>query len=165
VVIEAIDLDSVLHRVAAEAEQRYPSVRFEWSEELLPSVMGNVDAAYMLFANLVENAAKYSRLEPLVQLSLEHAEGNCVIRVRDRCGGIAGDDLDRLFDRYFRGQSANEFRGLGLGLFVAHRAAESLGWRVSVQNYPGMGCEFVVTIPAASPESGGSHASQLPPFT
>jgi signal transduction histidine kinase len=161
-VIEPIDLDTVLHRVAAEAEQRYPSVRFEWSEEPLPSVMGNLDAAYMLFANLVENAAKYSRLEPLVELFIERAEENCVVRVRDRCGGIVGDDLDRLFDRYFRGHAATEFRGLGLGLFVAHRAAESLGWWVNVQNYAGVGCEFVVTIPTAAPESRGPQASQLP---
>ncbi len=131
--------------------ESYPEVAFD--EELPESevaIPADYDLARLVIGNVIENAAKYSRLEPRVIISLRTTTAGAVLRVRDRCGGIAGEDLDRLFDRFFRGNSANLFRGFGLGLFIAHRAAERLRWRIDVQNYPGDGCEFVITMPGAT---------------
>ncbi len=110
-------------------------------------VRADRDLAQIVLGNLVENAAKYSTLQPEVSVSIARTEDGAEVRVRDRCGGISGEALDRMFDRYFRGHTADEFRGFGLGLFVSHRASELLGWKIDVANYPGDSCEFILTIP------------------
>jgi signal transduction histidine kinase len=61
---------------------------------------------------------------------------------------LVGEELDRLFDRFFRGDSSQGTEGLGLGLYVAQRAARLLGWHIDVQNHPGVGCEFVIRMNA-----------------
>jgi signal transduction histidine kinase len=62
--------------------------------------------------------------------------------VRDHCGGLDGEKLDLLFERYFRGQADEGVRGLGLGLYLARRFATVLDWQIDVENFPGEGCEF-----------------------
>jgi signal transduction histidine kinase len=94
-------------------------------------------------------------MRPEVLVALESRQDGALLAVRDTCGGIAGEELDRLFDRYFRGQSASEIRGLGLGLFVAHRSADAMAWSIDVQTYAGDGCEFRIAMPARLPARNG----------
>jgi len=115
------------------------------------------DLAQIVLGNIVENAAKYSTLEPEVSVSIARTEGGAEVRVRDRCGGMNGEVLDRMFDRYFRGHTANEFRGFGLGLFVSHRASELLEWNIDVANYPGEACEFILSIPTRTDGDSGQR--------
>lgn len=141
-------LADVIEAVMAQMRELYPATVFRTDiSAAVAGLLTQEEMAQMLIANIVENAAKYSRLQPEVTVTLEPGDGTSTLRVRDRCGGLPSDDLDRIFDRYFRGESAGGSRGLGLGLFIALRAADALGWRVGVDNFPGEGCEFHVTIP------------------
>ncbi|MGE3856572.1 MAG: ATP-binding protein [Dehalococcoidia bacterium] len=144
---DRVSLVRLLRRLADEGRIAYPEITFT---EQLPEEDGAVatdeDLAMLVLGNIVENAAKYSRVRPEVTVALDATEEGWQARIQDGCGGINAEELDRLFDRYFRGQSAGDFRGFGLGLFVAHRSAEALGWRIEVRNVRD-GCEFVVAIP------------------
>jgi len=154
---DAVSIVGMLRRLINDGRAAYPGVEFV---DELPDHEGIVetdeDLAHLVLANIVDNAAKYSRIRPEVVVGLDPSPRGWVVRVADGCGGINADDLDRLFDRYFRGQSASDFRGFGLGLFVAHRSAENLGWRIDVRNVPD-GCEFLVAMPtrAVPPDHGG----------
>lgn len=147
VTVTPVPLQEFVRSVTAGVAQLYPEIRFR---EALPDerlfVTTDADLARMLVGNIIENAAKYSSREPAVDVVLERTQEGPRLRVADRCGGIAADELDRMFERYFRGHAAGQIRGLGLGLFVARRSAETLGWSIEVQNYPGVGCEFVIAM-------------------
>lgn len=142
-----VDLMEMTSLAIEYAQQEHADVRFTtmWPEHEV-TVEADEDLARIILGNLVENAAKYSVLTPEVTVTITDSSSHTEVRILDRCGGIEGEALDRLFDRYFRGHTAQEFRGFGLGLFVSHRAAEMLDWRIDVQNYPGEGCEFVISI-------------------
>jgi signal transduction histidine kinase len=141
-----VQLDELIRIAVEQATERYPDVTIHSHVAIAAQVPGDEARAQMVLSNLVENAAKYSTIEPSVEVSLQETDGQYEIRVRDRCGGIAGDELGRLFEWHFRGRRADQARGLGLGLYVAYRAASALGWMVDVETTPGEGCEFIVAI-------------------
>jgi signal transduction histidine kinase len=145
---EQLDLHALISEIVAEAGTRYPGVEFDEVYEDHALVVTDELWARAALSNIVGNAAKYSRGAPIVFIQLRGSETRGFeVRVRDTCGGINGDELDRLFDRFFRGQSGRGVDGLGLGLCVARRAADMLGWNTDVITYPGDGCEFRITGP------------------
>jgi signal transduction histidine kinase len=146
---QTLDLAQLVRDVVSDLRPHYPKITFE---EHYPAGKALVSAeptfAQLALTNIIENAAKYSNVEPRVAVSIERDEGGraLVVDVADNCGGINAEDLDRIFDRYYRGQSNQS--GLGIGLYIVERATETLGWEVSVYN-AGMGCTFRLRIPTA----------------
>jgi signal transduction histidine kinase len=129
--------------VVADVQPTYPEIAIE--QEYQDDVWVELDQtlARMALANIVENAARYSTVAPRVEVSLRRTtEGMVEIAIADSCGGIEARKLDRMFDRYYRGTSDGP--GLGLGLFIAERALDALGWKVGVKS-AGSGCTFVIT--------------------
>jgi signal transduction histidine kinase len=145
---EQTDLLALVSEIVADAGSRYPEIEFEQVYEDAALVVTDELWARAALSNVVANAAKYSRRAPRVFVELRSsADTGFEVRVRDSCGGLNGDELDRLFDRFYRGESGRGVKGLGLGLYVARRAADLLGWTIDVVNYPGDGCEFRITVP------------------
>jgi len=67
--------------------------------------------------------------------------------VRDTGPGIPADELPRIFDRLFRGDTSRTERGLGLGLSLVKAIVEAHGGSVEVSSEPGRGSTFTVTLP------------------
>lgn len=109
-----------------------------------------VDRTQMLSAisNLIENAIKYSDSGDSVTISLTN--GDAVrITISDEGIGIAQDDLERIFERFYRvdrGRS-RATGGTGLGLAIAKHAVENNGGVITVSSVEGEGSTFVVTLP------------------
>jgi signal transduction histidine kinase len=78
------------------------------------------------------------------------ADGVAYLAVQDECGGIASNDIDRVFEPAFRGERARTPRGegggAGLGLAIARGFVEAHRGNISVTN-EGAGCRFVVRLP------------------
>ena len=102
--------------------------------------------------NLLDNAIKYSPETP--RLTLETAaEGDRIrISVRDRGIGIAPDQQERVFEKYYRVPTGNvhDVKGFGLGLSYVKLVVTSLGGQVNLTSSPGEGTEVVVVLPLAS---------------
>jgi signal transduction histidine kinase len=113
--------------------------------------------------NLISNAIKYSPHGGPVDVELTSNGGLLLLTVRDHGIGMSGDDVDRLFTRFFRAREAEELsiQGVGLGLSIVKRIVESHGGRVSAESRPGEGSTFRVELPAdaapAPAEAGSSH--------
>jgi signal transduction histidine kinase len=108
-----------------------------------------------LLDNLLENACKYSEPgTPIVVRSRGEPEA-VVLTVEDHGCGIPTEDLPRVFEPFYRAESARKLgrAGAGLGLAVARRIATAHGGTISAEIEPGRGSRFVVRLPrAAAPE-------------
>ncbi|MDX2192329.1 MAG: ATP-binding protein [Gemmatimonadales bacterium] len=112
-----------------------------------------------LLMNLVTNAIKYTPAGGRVDLALERREQAVVLAVRDTGIGISPGDVDRIFDRFFRGDQARsrtgDRPGTGLGLAICKWIAEAHGGSITVASRPGKGSAFLVALPRPAPAPGG----------
>ncbi len=106
---------------------------------------GRIDQAVR---NLLENAIKFGAGEP-IEVSVGSRAGTAIISVRDHGIGISAEHLGMLFQRYQRGVSAQNFGGLGLGLYVVRIIVEAHGGTVCAKSQIGEGATFVVELPGA----------------
>jgi signal transduction histidine kinase len=114
-----------------------------------------VDAAELgrALRNLVTNAIRHTPSDGVVDVLAEVHEGVAAVCVSDACGGIPPEDLPRVFDVAFRGESARTpgpDGGGGLGLSIARGIVEAHSGQIAVRN-AGPGCQFLVRLPLARP--------------
>jgi signal transduction histidine kinase len=117
----------------------------------------NADAKRLRWAivNLVRNAWQYTPSGGRVTLQLAARDGEVVLDVIDTGAGISPQDQQRLFTRFFRAGnvSADQVRGLGLGLYVTRAIVEAHGGRIDLVSAPGAGSTFSVVLPALEPRA------------
>jgi signal transduction histidine kinase len=103
-----------------------------------------------VFANLVDNAVKYTPPGGDVYLAATRGNGRVLVTVRDTGPGVPPEEQELVWRRLFRGDHSRSERGFGLGLSVVKAIVEAHGGRVSVRNDPGGGAVFTVDLPAAA---------------
>jgi two-component system, OmpR family, phosphate regulon sensor histidine kinase PhoR len=106
--------------------------------------------------NLVSNAVKYTAPGGEVTVTLEGHDDEVVLAVQDTGMGIAQEDLDRLFTRFFRTRDAESraIQGIGLGLAITKSIVEAHDGRIEVESEVGRGSTFVVRLPRCGPVRG-----------
>jgi signal transduction histidine kinase len=113
-------------------------------------VTGDRARLRQVFANLLDNAIKYTAAGGRVNLSA-HREGLVArFAVQDTGMGILPDQIPHVFDRLYRGDQSRSERGLGLGLSLVRAIVGAHRGRVEVSSTPGVGSLFTVTLPAPS---------------
>jgi signal transduction histidine kinase len=98
-------------------------------------------------ANLIDNAVKYTATGGRVDVEVRREADGAVLRVKDTGPGIPADELPRIFDRLFRGDTSRTERGLGLGLSLVKAIVEAHGGEVTVGSELGFGSVFTVRLP------------------
>ena len=121
-------------------------------------VMGNNHHVERAIMNLVSNAVKFTGAGGSVTVVSERAEGKVRVSVADTGIGIAADEQEAVFDRFFRAGSATSasIPGTGLGLPIVREIAVAHGGDVRLQSVLGHGTFVLFEIPAAPPEVGES---------
>ncbi|HEX8407308.1 MAG TPA: HAMP domain-containing sensor histidine kinase [Thermoanaerobaculia bacterium] len=111
--------------------------------------MWDRDAVSRALLNLVDNAIKYSGDDKAIEVVLRQDEQHVIIEVKDHGIGIAGNDLAKIFDPYFRAQFSDTQtrRGAGLGLTLVQQIVESHGGKVEVESTAGQGSTFRLMFP------------------
>lgn len=102
-----------------------------------------------VLANLVENAVIHTSLGRIRVSASRDACGSTVIEVSDTGAGIPPAELERVFDRFYRGAETREHAGFGLGLAIAHEAVHALGGSIEIRSVLGEGTTARVVLPAA----------------
>jgi signal transduction histidine kinase len=146
-----VDLAEVVRLVVAEqiprAESRAVDIHVELPDRApLAGVPADLEA---VVKNLVSNAVKYNREGGRVEVSLRTIDASRVLRVADTGIGIAQQDLPRVFERFYRVDTARSRAtgGTGLGLSIVRHAVERHGGTVKVESTLGEGTTFTVTLP------------------
>jgi two-component system sensor histidine kinase MprB len=136
--------DEVTRRVVERASIHWPNVEFRTDLQQC-TVRGVPERLERAVGNLVNNAAKFSGGEGVVELSLD---GRGRLTVRDHGPGIPEEDLPHVFDRFYRSVEMRDRPGSGLGLAIVAQVAESHGGSVTASNaLPGPGALFSLDIP------------------
>lgn len=123
----------------------------------LPPVAGDLSVLSQCLQNLIANAVKYSGQSRWVGISVQLAAGTAKaseevqISVCDHGLGINAEDLERVFEPFYRSRRAvlAQIRGTGLGLSIAKRSAEASGGRLTVVSEEGVGSVFTLHLAAA----------------
>jgi signal transduction histidine kinase len=138
--------------VAAALRDLSPAVaesgaRIEVGE--LPTVRADASQLQRVFQNLLSNAMKYTApgVAPRVAVSAGPADGAWEIAVADNGIGIDPRNAERVFEMFARVHGGAEYRGTGLGLAISRRIVERHGGRLWVEDNPGGGSVFRMTLP------------------
>jgi len=121
--------------------------------ESLPAASADPPRLERILVNLITNALKYSPAESEAVLSAAMVDGQVQVTVADHGPGIAQDELDRVFERFYRSPTATRKEGLGLGLYITRLLVEAHGGSIRVESEVGRGSAFHVLLPCAVAEA------------
>lgn len=166
---ERINFSEICEMAALELEGSAAEADVTLHMELTPDVFLNGDETLMvrLVTNLLTNAIRYNRPGGRVTIRLSPEEGGCLLAVSDTGIGIHPDNLDKIWNRFFRADPSRSSGGTGLGLPIVQWIVREHGGTISVQSVPNVGTNFEVHLKtdpfsrqknpetsAADPESG-----------
>jgi signal transduction histidine kinase len=114
-----------------------------------PSVRGDRARLAQLADNLVSNAIKFTPSGGLVEVSAGSRDGHATLEVRDNGPGMSPEELDQLFQRFYRTSraAAQQMPGTGLGLAISRAIAEAHGGTITVASREGQGTTFTLELP------------------
>jgi two-component system phosphate regulon sensor histidine kinase PhoR len=113
----------------------------------LPVVIGDEEHLERVVVNLVQNALKFTPPGGRVSVRARAADGSIHVSVSDTGEGIFPEDLNRVFERFYKADRARESGGTGLGLAVAKHTVEAHGGSIAAESEPGRGATFTFTLP------------------
>lgn len=142
--MQRLDIDSLLDSVCADATDAGQEVTL--SGRSSASIVAQPNALRRCLTNLLDNAVKYGQ-SATVTIGLEN--GKVAIRIRDQGTGIPQDQLEAVFEPFYRLETSRsrETGGTGLGLTIARNIAERHGATLQLENIPGSGLQASLLLP------------------
>lgn len=144
--LDQVALGPLLERLVDEFRQTFPT--HLWQVEVaenLPTITADPVRLREVFQNLLSNAVKYSDPDSLTRVEAATTRDGVRVSVSDEGVGIAPEDQQRLFQRFFR--ASDRADGTGLGLYMSKAIIEAHGGAIRVESEPGKGSTFTVELP------------------
>jgi two-component system sensor histidine kinase SenX3 len=159
-----VEIDSVVsiaidqNRVAADSH----GIQLAIGKKSQAEVYGDEALLVVALHNLISNAIQYSPDSSRIGIGVTQSDGIVEIAVTDQGVGIAEDERDRVFERFYRSDPARSRNtgGSGLGLAIVKHVAQNHGGDVRVWSQPGNGSTFTIRLPEASPATAASLGAQ-----
>lgn len=151
-----VDIAQLLREAVALAEEqpgaeaRTLTLTLPQAPWPLPAVLGDWDLLFLGVYNLLDNAVKFSSPGDTVEVRASEEGAFVIVEVADTGPGIPQDELERVWDELYRGQSARGIPGSGLGLALVRAVVERHGGQVSLRSRAGHGTVVRMRLPAAS---------------
>ncbi len=153
--LAVVDLNQVVapaaDRLRAQAARHEVTLEVVTNGEALP-VQADADRTGRVVMSLVHNAIKFTPPSGSIQVSTRRRDGEALISVRDSGAGLALDELDRVFERFYKADPSRSGAGAGLGLSIARHTVRQHGGRIWAES-PGLGrgATFSVALPLREP--------------
>jgi heavy metal sensor kinase len=133
-------------------------VRITVSTDEHLKVYGAQSALEEAILNLVENAIRYNRSGGQVNISASlQRTGEVAIVINDTGIGIADEDREMIFERFYRSKAVRDIEGSGLGLSIVKSIVEAHGGKISVSSEPGNWSRFTIILPLATEEQASGN--------
>jgi signal transduction histidine kinase len=115
---------------------------------------------YQVFLNVLDNAVKYSDPGARVDVSVEEDESNLEVRISDTGVGIPEEDLEQLFERFYRVNKdrSRSTGGSGLGLAISKEIVTLHGGEIEVESEVGTGSTFKISVPKVPLSRSANYA-------
>ena len=120
----------------------------------LPYILVDPGLMVQAFINILDNSFKYSPPESSVDITAELRGEHVEIAIIDHGPGIPNDDLERVFDKFYRLQRPNSVAGTGLGLSIVRGIIEAHGGTVNAANNPNGGTIIRLVLPVKALKTG-----------
>jgi len=139
-------LDNAITLCQLHAERKNISIAMDCPEDLALTI--NAPLIEQALVNLIINAVKYSEPDKTVQVLAEKQSGQVLIQVKDEGFGIEKKHLHRLFERFYRVDTARSRKlgGTGLGLSIVNHIVQAHGGEIRVESTPGYGSTFTIVL-------------------
>ena len=126
-------------------EQR--AIRIETSLDKGITILSDSERLTEALLNIIENAVRYNRNGGLVEITSWERGDRVGVEIRDIGVGIGSDELERIFERFYRTGASRSVEGTGLGLSIARCIVEAHGGEIRVKSEPGIGSCFSMSLP------------------
>ncbi|OWA35823.1 two-component sensor histidine kinase [Saccharibacillus sp. O16] len=149
-------LDEQIRRVVIALEPQWSAKQITFELELPEEhLTGDPDQLGQVWTNIIGNAIKFSPDGGEIAIRLTPGEHDLQVSITDQGIGIAPEDRERVFERFFMADRSRsrKYEGSGLGLAIVRQIVSLHGGQVSVEGEPGAGTTFTVTLPRIPPNS------------
>ena len=146
-ILNSFSLAAFIREASAAAELSAQAKGVRFSSAAVDSelaICGNRELLLAALANLLQNAFKFTQPQSEVFLNAYASADRILIDVQDHCGGLHAGAAETMFIPFAR--EGADRTGLGLGLTIAKQAVEANGGTLSVQDLPGSGCIFTISL-------------------
>lgn len=140
----------IVEEVSSSTDERHV-IRLK-AVEVPGQVCIDVKLLRHILTNLLTNAVKYSPDGCAVDCTLEFEGNSLVVSVSDRGIGMSREDMDHLYEPFYRARSVDTIPGTGLGLAIVKQSVDRHGGTIDVQSELGKGTTFTVVLPVGSPK-------------
>ncbi len=146
--ITEFSLDEQIRRCILLFEREWTEKKLELEIELEPvTYLFNEEMLSHVWNNLISNAIRFSPPGGTLRIWCGMERGRVTVKVRDCGQGISPESLDRIFDKFYQGDTSHRSEGNGIGLALAKRVVELAGGNILVTSEAGRGSEFTVRLP------------------
>ncbi|MBE0452017.1 MAG: HAMP domain-containing histidine kinase [Clostridia bacterium] len=145
--VHAFSLDEQIRRVLVLLEHKWSEKHLELEVALDPVTFnGDEELLQQVWINLIDNAIKFSHESGQLTVKASTVDGEVIVRISDSGDGMDGDTLNRIFEKFYQGDSAHATEGNGLGLSIAKRIIDLHDGMITVNSGVGTGTEFEVRL-------------------
>lgn len=152
--LDTVNLTGILNNLIQLYKPQAEAKQIDIQSQLIQNFFLNGDSAQIarLFTNLIENALKYTPNEGLVKITTSRIGSQLYVEVQDTGMGIAPENLDKVFERFWQAEKSRSyhFGGSGLGLAIAQAIAQNHGGLITVTSQLEIGSCFTVRLPATT---------------
>ncbi len=117
------------------------------TEESLPQLDCDRHGLARAVYNLLDNASKYSDPGQPIEVRAARRKGMLAVEVADRGVGISSEELPHIYERFYRGRTAQEIKGTGLGLSIVDTVVKAHHGKILVESEPAHGSRFTILLP------------------
>ncbi len=152
-------VQDVMHIAESQAKERGITITKNIAPDFAAGaedaqIIGDPNRLKQVILNLVSNATKYNRRNGRITISVELNGTECRVRVQDTGKGIAPEDVEHLFERFYRIPGSERVsEGSGMGLAIANKIVEAHDGRIEVESVLGEGTTFAVCLPVTAVSS------------
>lgn len=146
---ETVSLNEIIHSVIEHAGKKIEKNRIVIQiANDLPNIPMDKTMIQDVITHLLDNAVKFTPKGSPIEISVNMLENNIILSIKDQGPGLATDEMDKLFDKFYRGRMFTRERGTGLGLAICRSIIEAHGGTISAHNREEkMGACFQFSLP------------------